>query len=100
MATIGTPAQRPANLSARIEAMFRRDRIWAWAFVVALWLAVVFVLLSANAYASGSVAVAVWASAIVLLVFNTASIAAMVRHYSHDKEHIYGTDITHLDAGR
>jgi hypothetical protein len=34
------------------------------------------------------------------VIFNTASIAAMVNHYSHDKEHIYGTDIRHLDAGR
>jgi hypothetical protein len=24
----------------------------------------------------------------------------MVRHYGHDKSHIYGTDIKHLDAGR
>jgi hypothetical protein len=36
----------------------------------------------------------------VLLVFNTGSIANMVRHYSHDKERIYGTDIKHLDAGK
>jgi hypothetical protein len=36
----------------------------------------------------------------VLLIFNTGSIANMVRHYGHDKERIYGTDIKHLDAGR
>ena len=39
-------------------------------------------------------------AAIVLLIFNTGSIANMVRHYGHDKERIYCTDIRHLDAGR
>jgi hypothetical protein len=93
-------AGRPANLSSRIEAMFRQDRIWAWGFVFFLWLALAFVLLESIPFMSGSVAVAAWVAAIVLAVFNTASIGAMVRHYSHDKEHIYGTDIRHLDAGR
>jgi hypothetical protein len=36
----------------------------------------------------------------VLLLFNTASIVAMTRHYAADKDHIYGIDIKHLDAGR
>ena len=88
------------DLSARIDAMYSRDRLWAWGFVVALWLVVAFVLLSSIPYASGSVTVVCWIAAIVLLVFNTGSIANMVRHYGHDKERIYGTDIKHLDAGR
>jgi hypothetical protein len=95
-----TSAGRPANLSARVEAMFRRDRLWAWGFVVFLWLVVAFVLLSSVPYASGSVSIVGWIAAIVLVVFNTASIGAMVRHYGHDKAHIYETDIRHLDAGR
>jgi hypothetical protein len=88
------------DLSARIDAMYARDRLWAWGFVVALWLVVAFVLLSSISYASSSVTVVCWIAAIVLLVFNTGSIANMVRHYGHDKERIYGTDIKHLDAGR
>jgi TM2 domain-containing membrane protein YozV len=88
------------DLSTRIDAMYARDRLWAWAFVVALWLVVAFVLLSSIPYASGSVTVVCWIAAIVLLIFNTGSIANMVRHYGHDKERIYGTDIKHLDAGR
>jgi len=88
------------ELSARIDAMYARDRLWAWGFVIALWLAVGFVLLESIPYASGSVTVVCWIAAIVLLVFNTGSIANMVRHYGHDKERIYGTDIRHLDAGR
>ena len=88
------------DLSSRIDAMYARDRLWAWGFVVALWLVVAFVLLSSIPYASGSVTVVCWIAAIVLLIFNTGSIANMVRHYGHDKERIYGTDIKHLDAGR
>jgi hypothetical protein len=89
-----------ADLSSRIDKMYARDRLWAWGFVIVLWLVVAFVLLSSIPYASGSVTVVCWIAAIVLLIFNTGSIANMVRHYGHDKERIYGTDIRHLDAGR
>jgi hypothetical protein len=89
------------DLAPRIEAMFRRDRIWAFGFVVALWFVIGLVLLEVNPYfASNGIRVVCWIAAIVLLLFNTASITAMVRHYGHDKQHIYGVDIRHLDAGR
>jgi hypothetical protein len=35
-----------------------------------------------------------------VLLFNTASIFAMIRHYSGDKEHIYGLDLHYLDVLR
>ena len=63
--------------------MYARDRLWAWGFVVALWLVVGFVLLSSIPYASTGVTIACWIAAIVLLIFNTGSIANMVRHYGH-----------------
>ncbi|HKP24817.1 MAG TPA: hypothetical protein VJV39_13200 [Dongiaceae bacterium] len=89
-----------SDLSSRIDAMYTRDKLWAWGFVVALWIVVIFVLLQAIPYASAAVSTASWIAAIVLLVFNTGSIFNMVRHYGHDKERIYGTDIRHLDAGK
>jgi hypothetical protein len=93
--------QSAPNLAARIESMFGRDKIFAWGFVVALWATVAFVLLSVNSLIpSNGIRIASWIAALVLLVFNTTSIGAMVRHYSHDKPHIYGIDIKHLDAGR
>ena len=100
--TIETAARSAsaADLSGRIDSMFSRDRLWAWGFVVVLWFVVIFVLLSSVPYASGGVNLAAWIAAIVLLIFNTASIAAMVRHYSRDRARIYGIDIRHLDAGR
>ena len=89
------------DLESRIDAMYSRDRIFAWGFVIALWAAVLFVLLAVQSYITdSSIMIACWIAAAVLLLFNTASIAAMVRHYGHDKTHIYGTDIKHLDAGR
>jgi hypothetical protein len=89
------------DLQSRIDAMFSRDRIFAWGFVIALWATVLFVLIAVQPYiVHTEILVTCWIAAAVLLLFNTASIGAMVRHYSHDKTHIYGTDIKHLDAGR
>ena len=91
---------QPHNLSQRIDAMYARDRAWAWGFVIALWLVTLFVLWEAIPYSTGGVTIACWIAAIVLLIFNTGSIYNMVRHYSQDRVRIYGTDIRHLDAGR
>ncbi len=89
------------EMGGRIEAMFARDRLFAWAFVVALWLVVGYVLLVINPHMpSGGLQVVSWIAALVLVIFNTASIGAMVRHYAHDKHFIYELDIRHLDAGR
>lgn len=89
-----------SNLAARIDAMFLRDRLWAWGFIVALWLVVGIVFFSIYPLAPGGVRVAMVVSSVVLLVFNTAAIGAMVRHYAHDKHHIYSIDIRHLDENR
>ena len=88
------------GLESRIEAMYARDKYFAWGFVLVLWATVLFVLIAVQPYIEDtSILVVCWIAAAVLLLFNTASIGAMVRHYSHDKTHIYGTDIKHLDAG-
>lgn len=87
------------ELGVRIEAMYRSDRLYAWLFVIALWVVVGFVLVAMWGLIEDPAvrAVLVVAAALVLL-FNTASIAAMVRHYREDKAFIYGLDIKHLDA--
>jgi fatty acid desaturase len=89
------------DIKSRIEAMYSRDRLFALGFVLVLWVTVLFVLLAVQPYiADPSIVAVCWIAAALLLLFNTTSILAMVRHYGHDKEHIYGTDIKHLDAGR
>ena len=88
------------DLNTRINEMFARDRMWAIGFVVVLWVTIIFVMLGVRPYLSSGVELACWIAAAMLLLFNTASIVAMIRHYGNDKEHIYGVDIRHLDAGR
>jgi len=89
------------DLQSRIDRMFARDRLWAAGFVLVLWLVVFFVLLAVRSYMPNpNIEVVCWIAATVLVLFNTASITAMIRHYANDKQHIYSVDIRHLDAGR
>ena len=90
-----------SDLQTRIEAMFTRDKLFATGFVVVLWLVVFFVMLAVRPFMpTGGIELVCWIAAGVLVLFNTASITAMIRHYANDKQHIYSVDIRHLDAGR
>jgi hypothetical protein len=89
------------ELNQRIETMYKRDVVVAIAFVIGLWFAILFV-----AYATWSIAPDTGARTLlmiggaIVLVFNTAAILAMVKHYKEDKDFIYGLDIKHLDEMR
>ena len=87
--------------SQRIEAMYRSDVRGAWLLVALLWIAILFVLFMSWPHIpdNGVRIVALLAAAAVLL-FNTASIAAMVNNYAADKEFIYGLDIKMLDEAQ
>jgi hypothetical protein len=88
-----------SDLSHRIEAMYRGDRLGAWLFVAALWLVILFVLFMSWPYIPDQgVRIVVVIAAAAVLIFNTASVAAMLRHYAEDKEFIYRHDIQHHDA--
>lgn len=92
-----------ADLNQRIEAMHKRDVQIAWAFVIGLWGAMIFV-----AYATWDLAPTSGARTLLLiggatvLLFNTAAILAMLRHYREDRDFMYGLDIKFSDeaAGR
>ena len=90
-----------AELNQRIEAMYRRDVRAAWAFIVVLWLSVGFVAAATWSMApdTGS-RILLLAAGAAVLIFNTASIGAMVKHYAEDKHFIYGLDIRYLDEMR
>ncbi len=89
------------DLNQRIEAMYRRDCFCAWLLVALLWLTVLFVLfMSWPHLPDRMVRVVVLVGAAAVLVFNTASIYALVTHYAEDKHFIYGLDIQQLDAAR
>ena len=88
-----------AELDKRIETMYRRDRVWAWALVIVLWITILTVLILSWPYIpDGTVRIVLVLGAAAVLLFNTASIAAMLNHYAEDKEFIYGLDLKALDA--
>lgn len=85
----------------RIPAMHRRDVTIAWAFVLGLWLAMAFVLWATWDIApSGAARTVLIVGGVVVLVFNTAAIVAMLAHYREDRDFIYGLDLKFLDALR
>lgn len=89
------------NLDRRIETMLRGDKLGATVFVVCLWVVIAFVLAMVwQVVPDETIRLTLAVSAGALLLFNTAAIVAMVRHYEEDKTFIYGLDIRHLDAAR
>ena len=90
-----------SDLNQRIEAMYQGDKRGAWLFIVALWVAVIFVLgMSWSHIPDMGVRIVALIAAAAVLVFNTASMTAMLSHYAEDKNFIYGLDIKHLDQMR
>jgi hypothetical protein len=90
-----------SDLNQRIEAMYRSDVRGAWLLVILLWITLLFVLFMTWPYIPNSgIRVAVAIAAAAVLIFNTAAIRAMVKHYAEDKHFIYGLDIQHLDAAK
>jgi protein-S-isoprenylcysteine O-methyltransferase Ste14 len=91
---------QPKTMTDRIDTMFTQDRTWAMALVIALWITVFFVMLAIRSFIPDpTIEIVCWIAAGLLLLFNTASIFAMFRHYAKDKAHIYSVDIRHLDVG-
>lgn len=89
------------SMKQRIEKMYAGDRLWAIGFIVALWLAVGLVYFSVRHLVEDSgIALALVISAVLIVGYNTASLIAMITHYGHDKDWIYGIDIRHLDEQR
>lgn len=85
-------------MQERIEAMFSRDRLWALALLFCLWFAVGIVYLGTrNVVNHNGISIALIVSALLIVGYNTASVIAMIRHYSHDKRWIYEIDIRHFD---
>lgn len=90
-----------SDLACRIEAMHRRDVTVAWAFVLGLWFSIIFVAWATWSLApSGLARIVLLVGGGVVLLFNTAAIMAMLRHYREDRDFMYGLDIKFLDAAR
>ena len=90
-----------SDLNQRIESMHKRDVLVAWAFVIGLWVAMIFVAVATWDLApNGPARVLLLIAGAVILVFNTAAILAMLRHYRDDRDFMYGLDIKFLDEAR
>ncbi len=90
-----------SDLNQRIEAMYQSDKRGAWLLVALLWIAILFVLFMSWPYIpDNGVRIVALIAAAAVLIFNTASIAAMVKNYEEDKAFIYGLDIKNLDEAR
>lgn len=89
------------SLRSRIDAMLSRDRAMAWIFVVLLWVTIGFVYFATDQFIiDNTLRVVLIIGALLILIFNTASMLAMIKHYQADRNHIYGLDIKHLDENR
>ncbi len=87
-----------ADLDQRIEAMHKRDVQVAWTFVIGLWVAMIFVAVATWDLApNGGARIMLLIGGAVVLLFNTAAILAMLKHYREDRDFIYGLDIRFLD---
>jgi len=93
-------AEVPVHLRGRVDKMLKRDSRAAVALIIVLWLTIFFVILAVRPYMPSGVEIVCWIAAAILLLYNTSSIVAMIRHYAEDKAHIYPLDIHHLDARR
>jgi hypothetical protein len=90
-----------SDLNQRIQAMHKSDIRVAWAFVLGLWFSVIFVAMATwNLAPNGTARVLLLIAGATILVFNTAAILAMLRHYREDRDFMYGLDIKFLDEAR
>jgi hypothetical protein len=89
------------DLNQRIRAMHKRDVSIAWAFVIGLWFSIFFVSIATWHLApNGTARLMLLGAGFLILLFNTAAILAMLRHYREDRDFMYGLDIKFSDAGR
>lgn len=90
-----------SDKTRRIEKMHSQDVLIASAFVVGLWLAIIFVAIATwNLAPSAAARTVLLIGGAIILVFNTAAIMAMLRHYREDRDFMYGLDIKFLDLSR
>ena len=89
------------NMQTRIDRMFKIDGFFAYLLLACLWASYIFVFFAIAHYVSDEqTRVAMIIGTIVVLVYNTAAVAAMIKHYAEDKRFIYEIDIRHLDEAR
>jgi uncharacterized membrane protein len=93
------PQDRKADedVQAQMQSMLERDRLMAYGFVVALLIVLPFILIAVwNDMPSTAVKVVLLVSCAIVLLYNVASMVALVRNYRRDRDFIYRRDVAHL----
>ena len=81
--------------------MLNRDIAVGVAFATVMWLTLLFTfIITARVVDDGVVVIVMGAAATVLGVFNTLSLLSLIRRYRRERRHVYGEDISQLDAMR
>ncbi|OIQ96708.1 hypothetical protein GALL_212960 [mine drainage metagenome] len=89
------------DLKKRMHEMYLRDCLMAWVDVALLWAVVSFVLIAILGIVQDqNIRLVLCVASLILVIFNTASVTAMTKHFKEDKDFIYGLDIKHFDANR
>lgn len=85
----------------RIASMFGGDRFWSYASLVLLWLLYAFVFMKVLPYlGSKQELLLLVVGGFLVLLFNTASVIAMISHLSEVRDEVYGLDLHYLDAAK
>jgi hypothetical protein len=93
-----TAGEAPGAADPRIQSMFSQDRLWALGLLIVLWLLYAFVFYEVwPNTGNDNVSLALAISGGLVLLFNSASIIAMIKHYADDKQRIYGLDLHYQD---
>jgi len=86
-----------ADVRRQMETMFKRDRLMALVFVVALLVVLPFLLIAVwGDVPSTGVRVVLVVSCAIVLIYNVASMLALIRNYRRDRDFIYRRDVAHL----
>jgi uncharacterized membrane protein YqjE len=81
----------------QMHSLYQRDLAMATAFVVALLVVLPFMVIALwSVMPTAAVKALLVASALVLLVYNVASMMYLVNNYRRDKDFIYRRDVAHL----
>lgn len=84
----------PPSLESRIDALARRDRVLAVTFTLLMWVVLVFTFVAASMVAPApAITVALAVAMLLLGVFNTASVIALLRRYASNRDLIYRSDV-------
>jgi hypothetical protein len=85
------------DVRRQMQSMLERDRLMAYGFVIAMLVVLPFILIVIwdNVPTDGIRVVLVLACAVVL-IYNVASMVALVRNYERDRDFVYRRDVAHL----